>query len=222
MADKRRQPVAQGGFWNSQPTSYSQETQQLLKQMMKESKLTNFQQRELSNKVRSGETLPVTCNPTSSAKPRQPKAKPPPQKVVNPRSAGGGIRLKETIESTGAYERPDYQPAHIKPVTEKDKERLANIMAYGEDVQPPSVENIVRRMDPSPEPEIDRFQELQDEIEERKRFLDDMDAIGQGHKYRAIISTEISQKIREMELIDQKKTKQLKGLLQLQKEDPAS
>lgn len=31
------------------------------------------------------------------------------------------------------------------------------------------------------------------EIEDRRKFLDEMEALGQGGKYRTIISTEISQ-----------------------------
>ena len=34
---------------------------------------------------------------------------------------------------------------------------------------------------------------VQAEIEERREFLNDMDAVGQAHKYRTIIETEISQ-----------------------------
>lgn len=34
---------------------------------------------------------------------------------------------------------------------------------------------------------------MQAEIEERRQFLDDMEALGQANKYRTIIETEISQ-----------------------------
>ena len=34
---------------------------------------------------------------------------------------------------------------------------------------------------------------VQAEIDERRRFLEDMEALGQGGKYRSIIATEISQ-----------------------------
>ena len=50
---------------------------------------------------------------------------------------------------------------------------------------------------------------VQSEIEERKRFLANMEKIGQGKEYRAIISTQISGLIREMELIDKKRTEDL-------------
>lgn len=81
--------------------------------MMQESKLNNFQQRQLSSRMQSGDTLPVTCHPTSSAKPRQPAQKPPPPKVLNPRNYSGGVKKKEDIEATGAYKRPDYKPRPV-------------------------------------------------------------------------------------------------------------
>ncbi|XP_046855826.1 UPF0193 protein EVG1 homolog [Xenia sp. Carnegie-2017] len=42
------------------------------------------------------------------------------------------------------------------------------------------------------EPEIDRFDEVVELIEERKQFLDDMEKLGQGKKYRSLIAAEIS------------------------------
>ena len=130
---------------------------------------------------------------------------------------------------------------------DKDKDRLVNMMAYGQDIEPPKVV-------PKPEPvqykDVDRFDErkllyifgesilefsfynpvvggfgicnryynifcekiefhnnlccwmmyvgltyvlVQAEIEERRKFLEDMEALGQGGKYRSIIATEISQ-----------------------------
>ena len=42
-----------GGMWNSQRPPISAETQNLLKTMMQESKLTSFQQRSLTTNVNS-------------------------------------------------------------------------------------------------------------------------------------------------------------------------
>uniref|UniRef100_A0A0E9WLH2 Uncharacterized protein n=1 Tax=Anguilla anguilla TaxID=7936 RepID=A0A0E9WLH2_ANGAN len=53
------------------------------------------------------------------------------------------------------------------------------------------------------EPESgDRFQEVVDEIKDRMNFLEEMSALGKRKQYQNIIETEISQKIRELELID--------------------
>jgi len=97
-------------------------------------------------------------------------------------------------------------------ISEKDKRRLQNVMAYGEDGK--NIEDVPRQKKPSPremvqEKEVDRFDEVFQEIEERKAFLDEMEALGQGKQYRTIIATEISQKIRELELIDKERSKEL-------------
>lgn len=186
---------------------------------MQESKLTNFQQRQLEKSLRAGGSLPTSCNPTSSAKPRQPVQTGPKKlpKVLNPKNYRNRIRTKEDIEATGAYERPQYEPgpSHWGKNSEMEKEKLANFMAFGQDLPPPS--EMKRKPRPKveyvEEPEVDRFAELQSEIEERREFLADMEKVGQGEKFRSLIETQISQAIREMELIDKKRTKELEELI---------
>lgn len=80
---------------------------------MQESKLNNFQQRQLSSHLRNGQSLPTTCHPTTSAKPRRPIQQAPPPKVLNPRNYSGGVKKKEAIEASGAYDRPDYKPRPV-------------------------------------------------------------------------------------------------------------
>ena len=41
------------------------------------------------------------------------------------------------------------------------------------------------------------------EIEERQSFLEEMERLGEGKKYKNKIVTEISQKLRELELLQQ-------------------
>eukprot|EP00058_Branchiostoma_floridae_P002485 XP_002587973.1 hypothetical protein BRAFLDRAFT_87368 [Branchiostoma floridae] len=165
-----RQPVARGGMWNTQQAQYSKETQELLKVMMQESKLTNFQQRKLKQTMKDGGTLPLNCPPTSSQRPQRPVAPVTPSKKVNPRTYLGGRRSKEACESSPAAQPEDYRP---RP-------------------------------------------KIQAEIEERAEFLEEMEQLGRGKDYRTIIRTEISQKIREMEVIDRKRTEQLKKQIELQ------
>ena len=45
------------------------------------------------------------------------------------------------------------------------------------------------------------------EIEDRRQFLEEMEALGQDKPYQSKIQTEISQRIRELELIDRDRTK---------------
>lgn len=113
-------------------------------------------------------------------------------------------------------------------------------MAYGEDVKPKSREQILKekrakhRID---EPEVDRFDEsksefnkslnnyfllnfinfsyvlVQNEIEERKQFLETMEKVGKGKEYSPIISAQISGLVREMEIIDRKRSEELANAL---------
>ena len=66
-------------------------------------------------------------------------------------------------------------------------------MAFGSEVEPAPT---VARPQPhtaQDEIEVDRFEEVMKEIEERKEFLKEMEALGQGQKYRTKLMTEISQ-----------------------------
>ncbi|KAL9956561.1 hypothetical protein ACROYT_G038054 [Oculina patagonica] len=211
-----RQPVAKGGLWTSHSAPVSKETQNLLKVMMEESKLTNFQRRQLQENMKKGESLPVSCNPTTSRNERvQPKSAPkkPLPKVMNARHLSGGKRTKDAIDvQQSSVPQENYRPAPGKLISEKDKRRLQNVMAYGEDGK--TIEDVPKQKRPSSkemveEKEVDRFDEVLQEIEDRKSFLDEMEALGQGKKYRPIISTEISQKIRELELIDKERSQEL-------------
>ncbi|KAL4240777.1 hypothetical protein ACF0H5_001565 [Mactra antiquata] len=210
----------QGGFWNAPKVQYSQQTHNLLKDMMKESKLTNFQQRHLEKQLRGGGTLPTQCNPTSSAKKKQPAPAARPPKYLTPKNYKNKIRTKEDIEASGAYERPQYEgsPSHWSKNSEKEKQKLANMMAFGQDIDP-QAERLKRlqlarqQQQYEEEPEVDRFDELQEEINERRQFLSDMEAVGQGDKHRPLIETQISQLIREMEVIDKKRTRELEQLI---------
>ena len=67
-------------------------------------------------------------------------------------------------------------------------------MAFGSEVEPAAP--TVARPHPlsdQDETEVDRFEEVMKEIEERKEFLEEMEALGQGDKYRSKLMTEISQ-----------------------------
>ncbi|KAH9513094.1 hypothetical protein Btru_035816 [Bulinus truncatus] len=205
-----------GGFWNAPKVVYSKQTHDLLKDMMKESKLTNFQQRHIQQTLKSGGNLPSAVPPTTSKTDNRKYIRPDPlPKVLNPKVYSGGVRSKNTMQAMGAFEKPEYIP--VKGVTRstREKERLANIMAFGEDKPKVAARN-VRIETESPPPPPDRFQELQSEIADRQNFLKEMEAIGKGDKYKTIISTEISQLLREMELIDQKKSGELQKLMELE------
>ncbi|KAL8597436.1 hypothetical protein ACOMHN_050934 [Nucella lapillus] len=212
MAAPGGKNTAPGGFWSAPQVQYSKQTHDLLKEMMKESKLTNFQQRQLDKTLKGGGQLPSRVPPTCSVKQTKPKKQPPPSKVLNPKNYAVGLRSKDTMEAQGAFVKSDYVPPRGITRSAREKEKLANIMAYGEDVDKIPLERVRRRLQ-TPPPEPDRFDELQSEIEERQKFLADMENLGKGEKYQQIIATEISQKVREMEIIDKKRSQQLEEMM---------
>ncbi|XP_072539545.1 UPF0193 protein EVG1 [Salminus brasiliensis] len=197
------------GLWNCPRMGYSAETRGLMQLMMRESRLTNFQQRQINNQLKKGGALPLLCNPTSSA--------PPPQTQPQPGGRKGSAlaarpqrRSAEQCRAGGNYTRERFRPSAARD-PEKEKRRLQSILATGQEEPQPSL--------PHPQPskragetQTDRFQEVLEEIEERRQFLEEMSALGRGHHYHHIINSEISQKIRELELIDRKRSEELRTL----------
>lgn len=149
-----------GGLWNATKPVYSQQTQSLLKTMMQEAKLTNFQQRTLNNTLRSGGSLPSKVAPTFSEKPRQPVVEKTPLKHVNPKTSKGGLKKLDDIIISGAYEKSDYRPRPVRAMTDKEKDRLANIMAFGTDIEKLNLQTKKEESEDEIEyKEIDRFEE---------------------------------------------------------------
>ncbi|KYO36343.1 UPF0193 protein EVG1 [Alligator mississippiensis] len=206
----RRVDVQKGtGVWHSPgTTSYSQETQELLKVMMQECRLTNFQKRHLMDCIKRGDALPIHCNPTSSKQPELAKPTSSPPKPCPPVSllARPHLRPAKVCQAGDAYTRDKFKPKATRDL-EREKQRLQNILATGNDKEEHKPQQKpVQKKEEIPEP--DRFEELVNEIQERKEFLEEMVALGQDKKYREIILTEISQKLREMEIIDKNRNKE--------------
>uniref|UniRef100_A0A8C3X5Z6 Chromosome 22 open reading frame 23 n=1 Tax=Catagonus wagneri TaxID=51154 RepID=A0A8C3X5Z6_9CETA len=161
--------------------------------------------------LRGGDALPLHCSPTSSQ--RVLPARQPASAIYLPPilAARPHLRPARLCQANGAYSREQFRP-HATRDLEKEKRRLQSIFATGKEPdertrKPPPV----RRE--APAPELDRFEELVQEIQERKEFLADMEALGQGRQYRGIILTEISQKLQEMEDLDRKRSGELRKAL---------
>lgn len=110
-------------------------------------------------------------------------------------------------------------------------------MAYGKDVVNWPKERPVYEYDDEEPEEIDRFEErkqryfltffnlltlfnffdeciiVKAEVNERVEFLDDMAKVGRRKEYQNHIMTEISQKIREMEILDKQRTAELNEMI---------
>ncbi|KAL1767367.1 hypothetical protein HispidOSU_014692 [Sigmodon hispidus] len=190
--------------------AYTPGTCELLRVMMKESKLTNFQQRHIMDTMKRGAPLPLQCSPTSSQK-GSPSKKPTTALHLPPiLAAHSHLRPASMCQANGAYSREQFKPRATRDL-EKEKRRLQNIFATGKDTEERKKAPHVRPEEPAPE--LDRFEELVKEIQDRKEFLAAMEALGQGKKYRGIILAEISQKLREMEDIDRSRSEKLRKAL---------
>lgn len=177
---------------------------------MQESRLTDFQQRQINNQLKNGGALPVTFNVTSLE-----------QKKVQsePRVARGtsliGHQQRRSAERCCAgdnYKREQFQPSATRDL-EKEKRRLQNVLSTGQ--KDAGLTHSQRDSTERREQQIDRFQEVLDEIEDRRQFLEEMMALGKGHQYQHLINTEISQKICELEEIDRTRSEELSRTLKL-------
>ncbi|XP_060941386.1 UPF0193 protein EVG1 [Limanda limanda] len=187
------------GLWNKpRVTAYSKQTQDMLRLMMQESKLTNLQRKHINESLRNGTALPLPPDPKLLPSPPQPKT----SKSVQRRLPGRPQRRSaEACSSGNSYSREEFRPSPTRDL-DKEKRRLQNIMATGEEEPTSSSStNVPTRWTPEVE-EKDQYQEVLDEIEERRQFLADMASLGQEKQYIHIINTEISQKIRELEILD--------------------
>lgn len=123
---------------------------------------------------------------------------------------GKGLRTFDDIVQSGAYAQPEFHPKPIKIRPDDEKDRLANLMAYGVDPNQMPMKNVET---PPNKGKIDRFDELLFEIDERREFLRQMTELGKRREYQQMIEQEIGDKIREMETIDRQRSKVLNEYL---------
>ncbi|XP_016370364.1 UPF0193 protein EVG1-like [Sinocyclocheilus rhinocerous] len=104
------------------------------------------------------------------------------------------------------YIREQFKPRATRNL-EKEKRQLQNLLSTDQkDVGPTHSQ---RDSTERREQQIDRFQDVLDEIEERKQFLEDMIALGKGHQYQYLINTRVSNRKSELEDIDRKRSEEL-------------
>ncbi|XP_010222451.1 PREDICTED: UPF0193 protein EVG1 [Tinamus guttatus] len=181
--------------------------------MMDESKLTSFQRRHLMDCVKRGDTLPLQCSPTRSKEPQpaEPAFSLPKPCLPGRLPAKPQLRPAGVCQAGDAYTRERFKPQARRDL-EREKQRLQNILATGKDVVEHKARRTLAQTEEEEAPEVDRFEEVVNEVQERKEFLAEMEALGQGKRYRGIVLTEILQKLREMEIIDKKRSKEMREI----------
>ncbi|KAM8771743.1 UPF0193 protein EVG1 isoform 2-T2 [Acanthopagrus schlegelii] len=190
-----------GGLWNHpRPTQYSKETQDIVRLMMQEAGLDDFRRNQINDCLKNGTALPRTSHHAVPAPPPRPKSSKSVQKSLD--SMLQRRRSAESCRSGDSYIREQFCPGPTRDL-EKEKRRLQNIFATGQEEPTAAQRALMLKNVHKPEVvEKDRFQEVLDEIEERRQFLAHMTSLGRQRDYITIINTEISLKIRELELLD--------------------
>nr|XP_047144437.1 uncharacterized protein LOC101236729 isoform X3 [Hydra vulgaris] len=184
--------MTRGGAILKKNDSISPQTQELLNVMMEEPKLTMFQKKQLRDSIKEIRPLPTVCGPTSSCKKSQKQIAP--VKVRNHSQFTSSKRKKEIIDLISEKEKVNnmYIPKTCKVITEEDKELLQNKMAYGKDFKQ-FKKTAKKTVAIEPSENVDEFNIVLQEIEERKNFLKEMEKLGKEKNYLLIIETEISQ-----------------------------
>ncbi|KAJ3141890.1 hypothetical protein HK101_003370 [Irineochytrium annulatum] len=203
--------------------------------MMKASKLNLTQQRFLDELVKDGYSLPQTPTPGMTGRQGSASQAPTPTPSTflgrpkqNIKILTGqlhhrpSVRMKETILDSDAFEAEAYRPKVTKNM-EPEKRRLQWLMESS------NMKDEERRAEPdeddvgrprqagdgrhsnnrprTPEGEIDEFKMVTEEIEERRKWLDDMISLGHGDQHKRQIQQEIALRIRRLEEIDRQRTK---------------
>ncbi|KAI4832973.1 hypothetical protein KUCAC02_015907 [Chaenocephalus aceratus] len=171
-----------GGLWNKpRTTQYSQQTQDLLRLMMQESRLNNLQRKQINQCLKNGAALPLNSDPTHHLHPVCSSGARKPQR-----------RSAESCRSDNSYVREKFCPGPSRDL-EKEKRRLQNILATGEE-EPKASHHVSACRNQEPK--------FVDEIQERRQFLAEMGSLGQERQFTSIINSEISQRIRELQVLE--------------------
>ncbi|ERL88423.1 UPF0193 protein EVG1 homolog [Dendroctonus ponderosae] len=180
-----------GGILHPARANYSPETHQFIKVLMEESKLSMMQRKSINYSLRNGQPLPTSINSSRQKRSQIPE--------VTIRPGSSRRRSRNDIISSGAYEREPFRPTYPVIDREKEKVKLANMMAYNRDIEVKKSRVIKKIEIDGVKEQGNRFDQLIEEIKEREQWLKEMEQIGHAEKYRLIIQQQIQNKVREMQ-----------------------
>nr|XP_033334476.1 UPF0193 protein EVG1 homolog isoform X2 [Megalopta genalis] len=201
-----------GAFHHPPKAKYSEETKNLIKLLMEESKVSMMQRKFIQDAVDKGEPLPLSTE-RSNKKADKHNVQ---YQVLMPTI--WKKRTQDMIVKSGAYEREQYRRTTPLPNKEKQKRHLACMMAYGKEIpETPRDSSVLQRIkQESRRPKnTDAIDVLVGGIQERMEFLSEMECLGLGKKYRPIIHQEIAHKLRLIESIDKQKSKEIRKEIRL-------
>ncbi|XP_058121469.1 UPF0193 protein EVG1 homolog [Anopheles ziemanni] len=196
--------VAQGGLFHTPKARYTKETQDLIKVLMEEAKLTILQRNKINYHLRNGEPLPVPKEPKFEQEYNNFLPMAIPRKNIKRRSLS-------TIIESGAFDVEKYVPHKPKEPAEKLKiklqEQMSGVKVFPDDGRKRKVlrsksEGCLDFVTP------DRASELLEEINERVQWIEEMEALGEGKKHRATIQLQIAEKLNELKRLERNKSQE--------------
>ncbi|CAL7940765.1 unnamed protein product [Xylocopa violacea] len=214
----QRVQMGVGAFHHPPRAKYSEETKNLIKLLMEESKVSMMRRKSIQEAINRGESLPQAVEQSK----KEPNKHNSQYQVLMP--TVWKKRSQDAIVKSGAYEREQYRRTSPLRNKEKQKRHLACMMTYGKDMpETPHGPRILHkaRREPRYSDTDDPIDDLVRGIQERMEFLSDMECLGMGKKYRPIMEQEIAQKLRLIESIDKQKSKEVrKEIRELEKPLP--
>ncbi|KAH8319429.1 hypothetical protein KR067_008735 [Drosophila pandora] len=168
--------------------------------LVKESKMSMMVRKQIDESLRNGTPLPLP-------EPPRPNTNNDPDKetlAILERARNAKRKNLRQIEASGAYNHSYYRPpTDNKMHGEKAKSKLQFTMA-GTHLPDPAVKPRRRPREEKDVTEEDLINELLDQINERANWLTEMESMGQGKKYRAEISDQISERLRRIQALESK------------------
>eukprot|EP00761_Pharyngomonas_kirbyi_P009687 gb/GECH01009705.1/.p1 GENE.gb/GECH01009705.1/~~gb/GECH01009705.1/.p1 ORF type:complete len:201 (+),score=74.21 gb/GECH01009705.1/:1-603(+) len=177
-------------------------TQKLLEQMMSESGLSISQKNKIRESVSETGSLPDSDQTQKNYVTDMNIIERENQRdnLFKSHSNGNrGKKQKQHILRDTPYERDSFEPMPSFYNVEKEKSHLQH--KYEKEGAPEAPKPI-----PKSKPPNDRFEELVEEVEDRKQWLDQMKALGEGKKWEPIIRAQITELVQEMKKIDKERS----------------
>ncbi|KAI8040544.1 UPF0193 protein EVG1 homolog [Drosophila gunungcola] len=188
------------GAFHSAKVQYSKETADLIRLLVKESKMSMMVRKQIDESLRNGDPLPLP-------EPPRPNTKNDPDKetlAILDRARNAKRKNLRQIEASGAYKQSYYRPPTDNRMQgEKAKSQLQFTMA-GTHLPDPAIKPRRRPREEQLVTEEDLINELLDQINERAEWLTEMDSMGQGKKYRPEIREQIAERLRRIQALESK------------------
>ena len=185
----------------SSRNSYSTDTEKVIRQLAKETQLTQLQKKGLflhlldKNQPLLHGNRPQENNNGTQYKEEQKRKRNKMQMV-------GCLRKQEAIVQSGCYERTTFVPYKGKEISERDKDSFIFKLAYGcARPDTPDMKDVFNQSKPM-KTSKSRKDELYGEISDRLKFLEEMKQVTLKHydkSYVPIVKQEIALKLKELE-----------------------